>query len=273
MEVKSLQTNTEVKTYTTDGSNAAAEKLNKTDEKKDKKSKENINAGELNLPGPKESKLKQLLAKKNALKVQLDQFDKDIDMDDKIKGHAENRDAYLKEADTNQKEVNRLNGLKEELKETYAVEDDSREQKDLELLEKRDLGKETLTKEEEDRLANMGPLTDYQKQALDYDKAVAEFQKRADNARNDSINENSTITAIKLELLKDSPMVEAKKAAEEILKDVDDDIQKAMIEEIKKKVNENLDIDPNQQLDPKTLVDQKKVTEEDLKGLAVDEKV
>jgi hypothetical protein len=41
------------------------------------------------------------------------------------------------------------------------------------------------------------------------------------------------------------------------------------------KVDAKLDIDPKDPIltDPKSLVDNKKVTEEDLKGLAVDEKV
>ena len=68
-----------------------------------------------------------------------------------------------------------------------------------------------------------------------------------------------TITAIKLDLLKSNPMLDAKKEAEDIMKKVDYEIQTALIKEIKNKVDENLNIDPNNPilLDPQSLVDQK----------------
>ncbi|HWT76472.1 MAG TPA: hypothetical protein VN258_17380 [Mobilitalea sp.] len=249
--------------------------VNKTERNKDKKSSENINANELNLVGQSNSNLKELFAKKSAWKLQTDQFDKDLETDENLKGHAQRRDDLYQEAHENQSEVNRLNSLKEDLKKTYSVSDDSAEQKDLELLEKLYKGKEPLSKEEVDRLNNMGPLTEYQKVSLEYTSMADVFQKRADNASEGVYNENRTISAIKLELLKSSPMEEAKKEAEDMLQKVDEEIQKALLEELKKKVNENLDINPQDQImtDPQNLINQKKVTEEDLKGLAVDEKV
>jgi hypothetical protein len=275
MIIKSIQVNNDINNNSTVKHTETAKQENKAEDNKNKKATENINANELNIPGIQASSLKELLGKKNALKVRMDQFEKDSVMDDKLQGHADNRDKLLSEANINQDQVSRLNQLKEELKGTYAVDDDSEEQKDLELLEKKELGKEPLTKEDMDRLANMGPLTDYQKAAIDYTKMAAEFQKRADSAREDAINENGAIIAIKLGLLKSSPMLDAKKEAEGILKKVDEEIQKAMVEELKNKVNENLEVDPNKQIltDPQSLINQKKITEEDLKGLAVDEKV
>lgn len=72
-----------------------------------------------------------------------------------------------------------------------------------------------------------------------------------------------------------NPRLEAKQQAEDVLKQVDEEIQMTLMEELKKKVNENLNIDPCDQIliDPQSLINNKKVTEEDLKGLAVDEKV
>jgi hypothetical protein len=121
----------------------------------------------------------------------------------------------------------------------------------------------------------MGPMTEYQRASLDYTIQETEFQSRIDDENNDFYNEARTITAIKLERLKDDPMVDANKEAEDLLKQVEGEIQKALLEEIKSRVNENLDIDPNKSIldNPQALIDQKKVTEEDIKGLAVDEKV
>lgn len=266
----------------TETAQIAADKSNPAGAKGKTKEKDNaapkngvINAGELNVPGIKDSTLKALLAQRSALKVRLDQFKKDSKIDNTEKEHEEKKASLQREADSGLSEVNRLEGLKDELQETYGVEEDSTEQKDLHLLEKLAKGKEELTEDEIDRVRNMGPLTEYQRAAFEYTLQEVEFQNRVDAATNDIYNENRTITAIKLERLKDDPMVDANKEAEELLNKVDAEIQKSLLEEIKNRVNENLDIDPNTSLldNPQALIGQKKVTEEDLKGLAVDEKI
>lgn len=245
------------------------------DQTSDKKSSEIINANEINLIGQQSSTLKELFAKKAAWKLQTDQFKKDLETDENIKNHADRMNSLLKEAKENQSEYNRLNNLKVDLKETYSIEDDSSEQQDLELLEKQLKNKESLTEEEKDRLNNMGPLTEYQKAAFEYATMAEVFLGRAETAVKESKKEAGTISAIKQELLKNSPMIDAKKEAEDLLETVDEEIQKAIIEELKKRVNDKLDIDPQDEImtDPQKLIEKKKVTEEDIKGLAVDEKV
>jgi len=252
-----------------------AEKDSKTQVDSKKTETNVIDASEINLVGKQDSKLKNLFAKKAAWEVQMEQFEKDSMINDSINEHGKNRENYLNEAYTNNTEVNRLMGLKADLKETYAVEDDSQEQQDLELLEKKFDNKNTFTQEEKDRLANMGPLTDYQKAAMEYKAMAKVFKDRADSAAEGAKNENKTITAIQLESLKVHPMVDAKKDAEEMLNQVNEEIQKSLLDEIKNRVDENLNVDPNKSIldDPQALINQKKATEEDLKGLAVDEKV
>lgn len=272
MEVISMQGNNNVTSaMNVDKNNSAENKTNSNSQKAGL----NIKADGLKLAGDTNSKLKQLFGQKTALKVVLDQFGRDMKVDDAIQGHVDSQEDYLKEASLNQDQIQRLNALKKDLKESFAIEDDSQEQKDLELLEKEVNTPEKLTKEEKARIASMGELTQYQKASLDYTSMAAEFQSRADKAVNQYVNEIRTVDAIKLGLLKDNPMVDAKKEAEDILTKVDEEIQLAIIDEIKNKVNENLEIDPNKNIltDPQSLIDQKKVTEEDLKGLAVDEKV
>lgn len=234
-----------------------------------------IMASELNLTGTQDIELRQLLAQKAAWQKQLDQFTSDQKMDEMITGHEDNRETLKEEALTNQKESARLYSLIKDAKESYCVEDDSTEQKDLELLQKLKLGEEELTEEELSRVSKMGPMTEYQKVAMDYTSMIKIFNKRSTAANDGAINESRTITAIKLELLKTHPMVDAKKEAEEMLKQTDEEIQQLLLEEIKKRVNENLNIDPETQIltDPQALINKKKATEEDLKGLAVDETV
>lgn len=253
----------------------AVEKGKQAEDKNTSKSGLNINAENLTLAGDQNNKLKELFGQKAALKLQLDQFKQDLITDDSIKDHIEKGKKALEEAGVNQKQINQLKSLKKDLKDSYGIEDDSQEQKDLELLEKQAENKIPLTKEEKDRIAKMGPLTEYQTASLEYTNVSVVFQMRAEAATEQYINENKSVSAIKLERLKDDPMVDVKKDAKKLLDKVDGEIQQALVEELKNKVNENLDVDPNKSIlqDPQALVDQKKVTEEDLKGLAVDERV
>lgn len=260
--------------YTTDNLKQA-ENDAKTKEKKTSTTDNGvIKADGLNIPGMKDSVLKQLLAQRAALKVQMDQFKKDNKEAGVIQEHIDKKTSLQEEADSSLSEVNRLNGLKDDLQESYGVEEGSTEQKDLLLLEKLAEGK-PMTEDEITKIKDMGPLTEYQKASLDYTIMEVEFQNRISSANDDIYNENRTISAIKQELLKNDGMIDANKEVEDLLKKVDSEIQKALLDEIKNRVNENLDIDPNTSIldNPQALLDQKKATEEDLKGLAVDEKV
>lgn len=253
----------------------AADNTKQEENGKNSKFTGTISASDLNLAGTQDVALRQLLAQKAAWQKQLDQFDTDQKMDELIAEHGDNRETLKEEALTNQKEAARHYDLIKAAKESYGVEDDSIEQKDLELLQKLVLEPENLTKDELERISEMGPLTEYQKVALEYTSAIKILNKRATAAIDGAINESGTITAIKLELLKTHPMIDAKKEAEAMLKQADEEIQQLLLEEIKKRVGENLNIDPETQIliDPQALINQKKATTEDMKGLAVDEKV
>lgn len=275
MEIRENQTYQNVQIFS--GQNHKKESVQDQKEREDnkKQSQEIIKGNELNLIGQKESFLKELLAQRAALKVQLDQFEKDLKVDDRLLEHAFKKDTLLQDAKTNQDEVLKINSLKKDLKESLGIEDDSQEQKDLELLEKKAKGDEELTEEELKRVANMGPLTEYQQAALEYISMADIFLERSEDAAKKSENEARTITAIKLGLLKSSPMVKAKEEAEEILAKVDKEIQQAIVQELKNKVDENIEIVPEDQLlmNPQALFKKRKLTEEDLKGLAVDEQI
>lgn len=239
------------------------------------KSRENINASELNLIGHKDSILKELLGKRAALQVQMDQFEKDLKIDKNLKDHADKKETLLKEALSNQKEALRIQVLKEDLAKTFCVDEDSKEQKDLELLAKVARGKEALSSEELERFSQIGPITQYQKAGLELYSMEDIFLKRASDAADESEIEERTIQGIKLGLLKASPMVRAKEKAEEILAEVDKEIQQALLEELIKKVGDSFEIAPEDHIltKPQSLLQKKRLTKEDLKGLAVDEQI
>lgn len=144
----------------------------------------------------------------------------------KIDDSVEERKARISQIEEDNKEANSfLNDIKQQMaqvKEDYGIEDDSEEQKDLELLQKvYDMQKhgstEGLTADEMERLANMGELTEYQKQSMElYGQADYWKTKLSDNQR-EIAGESKLIRSIKIERLKKHGMVDAQNAKEEIL--------------------------------------------------------
>lgn len=265
--------------YTQNMISSVVENEKKQDKEKEEHKEEHkatniINVSSLNLEGQKSSAIKELFAKKTAWKLQEDQFKKDLKVDEKLMDHVRRRDDLIRSAGEDQSKIRRINDLKIGLKETFEVDQDSEEQKNLELLEKKMMG-DKLTEKEYELISKMGPLTEYQKASLEYSSMAKTFQDRIDTAIEEASNIDRSIIAINLGLLASNPMLDAKKDAEKVLETLDGEIQKAIMEELRNKVNDKLDINPQDQilLDPKKLIQQKKVTEEDLKGLAVDEKL
>ncbi|MCM1212492.1 MAG: hypothetical protein NC318_12925 [Blautia sp.] len=177
----------------------------------------------MNLGGQTDSILmRKQLARKRAMKVISDAWATDKKIDNGI----EERKAHVQELKAEQ-EVNRqfieeCNTTKAELKESYGIEDDSQEQKDLELLQKRERLKSdpysSLTAEEEERLKELDkqPLTDYQQQCLDIDEAIGVYQAKIDSAEEAIIGENMAVRDVGLERLKTHGMIDAQNEADAI---------------------------------------------------------
>lgn len=147
--------------------------------------------------------------------------------DKKVAQGIEERKAHIRELqaaiDEDYAFVEKCEAHKAELMEEYGVEADSQEQKDLELLEKKDKAWTNLdihfSEEEEQRLAELEdmPRTEYQQRCLDIDTSASVYQKRIDDAQNEIEWENASIRSTRLEKLKKDPMVGAQKEAEEIM--------------------------------------------------------
>lgn len=201
-------------------------------------------AGNLNQTNnPIEEKRKK--AQQKALKVINDTFlnEKKLDNDlqeraDKIKElEASNQDAM--------KELQKIDEAKKELQESYGIEADSQEQKDLELLEKRRDSKKidsniTLTEEDEERLKEIDAagLTEYQQRSLDMDKGGTMYQDTIAQNKKKIMEENAIIRGTKLERLKSSPMAKATDTAEDIMDAASKEIIGMLLEEAKEHVDE-----------------------------------
>ncbi|BCJ95924.1 hypothetical protein acsn021_34930 [Anaerocolumna cellulosilytica] len=247
-------------------------KVNGKEEKGKSKGKANvINAADLNLP---ENSIlaKKIQAQKKAMKALLDAYNIDQDLD----GGIAQRRERIKELETSavqaQAEMNKIDGLKEDLKETYNIKDDSLEQKQLKVLEKlKDNDNvrnkyQPLTDEEKAILMEMGgqevdykgswnyktaqavfnideKLTDYQKNALEYHKMKDAWKNQYESAKKEIESENATINGIQQGRLKTKFMVDGSKVAEDILEAASKEAIGMYLEEAKdtidKKIEEN----------------------------------
>jgi len=210
----------------------------------DKKRNGTFFVGNLNQPkNPIEEKRKE--AQEKALKIVGDTFASEKKVDDDLK---ERTDKIKELEDDNMDALNELKKIdasKEELKETYGITEDSQEQKDLELLEKRrdswKLGSyTTLTKEEKERLSQIDEagMTEYQQRSMDLDKSGDEYRKRIRVNDAHILEENAIIRNAKLERLKSSPMLKATDAADEIMDAASDEIMGMLMQEAKEHVDE-----------------------------------
>lgn len=210
----------------------------KENSKSTKKSKGNsIYAGDLNL-AEDDILMKKIEAQKKALKTILETFKQESKLDSNMNALDERISELEKESVKAMEERDKILAEKDQLKEDLGIADNSQEQQDLELLEKKNSGSEDLTDEELERLNNMGPLTEYQKTALEYDSIAKEWQKRSDAAVEVIKIQQNTKTAVKLERLKSDPMVDAKKTAEEILEEASEEVVGMLTDEAKDHVDE-----------------------------------
>ncbi len=201
------------------------------------KNKRTVFAGDLRL-GQDEITQDKIKNRKKAIKTILDQYQRDNKVDDninKIKNHQQELDAELKNAAG---QYRNLKELRQELKTTNGMTDESEEESNLLLLEKSIYGNEELTEEEQRKLSSMGPLTEYQKTALQYDAMTKIWEDRIDNLNNGISNVTKSIISIKLELLKTHPMVDAQKEAAKILEAAVKETLGMLVDDAKDKVIE-----------------------------------
>ncbi len=219
------------------------------DQKKGTVKDGSVAAVDLNLPGSLEeekSHLQELLEQRMSVENQLDQMGADIAIDDEILMYEAAKQSHLDEASENYSQVERLTEQKEALAETFQISPDSKEAQETALLEKLKTG-ETLTDDEMAQIEAMDGLTEYQSVVLDYVDQIEIWKKRGVECQNAVKAESRAIQDIQLERLKSEPMLELKKDVQEVLDGINEEIQ--------------------------TAITQEGLTEEDKKGLVVDQQI
>lgn len=189
---------------------------------------------------------KKEAALRQARKIVADVFD----ADNKVALDMEKRRANIKtlkaERNAANAELKKISDQKAALKEAYGVEDDSQEQKDLELLEKRQNGQmpdSVLSLEERKRLAEIDEkgLTDYQKRCLEVNQDAGMYRSIVENSQKEIKAENIAIRETKIGILAtpyEQGMGFAQDTAEDIRLAASKDAAYGMINEVKDKVDE-----------------------------------
>lgn len=183
-------------------------------------------------------------AQEKAMKVVGDAIDADKQIDNDLQERKDKISALEQENQKLQNQINEISERQDALMEQYGITADSQEQKDLELLRKKDKwlrGEgEALTKEEFERVTKLRSeeLTEYQKCQREWDAEKKHFQKDIDKNNEEILLENAIIRGTKLERLKSSPMLKAQKEAEAILDAASKEIIGMIMEEAKETVDE-----------------------------------
>lgn len=209
--------------------------------------KKTIYGGRLGLANDPVAQRKEQ-ARRQAWRVVKNAWENDRSVDDMIqerRGHYAELSALRDELDAG---ISMVNEQKENLRKFYGVQEDSGEQKDLELLEKeqdynKHLLSEKLTNEERARLEEIHkqPLTDYQTRVLELNDYAGEVKKQRADAEREMQNDVADIGRIKQERLKSHAMVDAQGAADEIMDAANDEVIGMLIQDAKDHIDEQME--------------------------------
>ena len=163
---------------------------------------------------------KKQSARKQAMKLIRDAWDSDNKA-------VSQRDQMAQQKEEKRKEVRECNEI---ARQSYGVDSDSQEQKDLELLEKyqdyqKGVQTDDFSKEEIDRLKELQntPLTDYQTRALQLNAQKDVILNKKDRAQRNVTSLTEAAADAKLDQLKSQDMQKAQDAADELLDASDKD--------------------------------------------------
>jgi hypothetical protein len=179
------------------------------------------------------------------MKLISDAWGRDEKTSDEIKNMQQMKADKVAELQEWKSKIKDIDSNKELLREESGVELESREQKDLELLEKyqnniNGSSFDSFSEEEVERLKELQntPLTEYQKKALKLNDMKGSVNMEVQMAEREIATITKAITGAKIDKLKSQDMIQAKDGAEEILDAAGKDIIGMLIEEGKENIDE-----------------------------------
>ncbi len=208
-----------------------------------KEKRNSIFAGDLNIKNdPIMARKNQL--QKQAMKVLMDQFEKDGETDLLIKNAERALETYKEEATIANAGKMEARSAKDAIMKECGMTEDSQEHKDLELMRKvRNgmSGKGSVSLEELEQFSKLGSPTDYQERMLAYDSVEELFQDELDRITKGIQEESSSIRGLKQSILKQHGMNDATVAKEGMLADMAREISGMLFDEAKDKIQEEWD--------------------------------
>lgn len=195
---------------------------------------------------------KKKSAQKQALQMIEDAWDIDRRFDKSIEGYRDRLAELAAEKEANWEEIEKRDGWKEELRQTYGVAEDSREQQDLKLLEKeqdwingagRDGRRPVLTEEEKERLTRIheNGLTEYQERCMAIDAQQTGLERSNARIDEESRAYNAAIRSTRLERLKNNEMAKAQKKADIVLEAASREVVGMLTDEATKYVDQKFE--------------------------------
>ncbi len=189
-------------------------------------------------------------AQKQAIKLIGDAWDKDQKAVSNIDDMKQQKTDKLSEIQESLFYLEGIKKTKSNLQEEYAVDPDSMEQRDLELLEKyqnhlNGSASEKFTKEEIKRLSELQhiPRTEYQKKALELNGIAGEIHNKIYEAKQKYDGLSASIEDAILQQSKSQDMIKANNASDEIMEAAGNEILGILVEEVKENTDEKLEED------------------------------
>lgn len=191
---------------------------------------------------------KRAQARKQAMKAIMDQFAGDNEVTDCMDGLRERNTQIKEEISSLQHQRDSYAQEQEALKGQYGIDPEGQEQKDLDLIRKANkamaegnLG--SLSKDELDRVANMGELTEYQRRMLEYDEVIEDYDALIDDLKDERMANNGSIRSIKQALLEENGkgMRDAQSTADAILDAASDAIMGMIWQDAKNHIDEEME--------------------------------
>ena len=201
-------------------------------QKLDKKNKKRYFAGQNN---ENNTKLlineKKTRAREKARKLIEDAWKTENKVNDNIQSMRNNHANTLNEIKHSTEMLKDIENTKEQLRKEYGVELDSREQEDLELLQKKQdmdnkIQVEKFSEEELIRLKELegSTLTEYQKSVLEINNTAKEYKEIISNSDENLQNITSSISQAKIEQSKLRAMEKANRVADKIMEASNEEI-------------------------------------------------
>ena len=196
-----------------------------------------VSAAQISLPGD-DIKQRQDAAKKKSWDIISRAYAAESKVDDAVQKIKDNTKQKKIENNDSLDSINQNNDRIDDLQKQYGIDPDSREQKDLKLMEKADDAmvspNKYLTKEEQDEVsaAKANGLTEYQQRAMEIYGQNTYYQTQInDNMSAIRVN-NASVTGIKLERLKSHTMQDAQNAAKQVMDAANQDIVGALSRQV-----------------------------------------